>query len=115
MSKLTKDEKAWLKLAQQHPYVSLSKASQEYYDSLMAKLRIPEAVEKASIPKTKTIVAPTQEPQKKAPEGDTKMIFFVLGFVIIGMAARWIWLDWQKPIQKSAPETVVNKTKSHGK
>lgn len=114
MSKLTKDEKAWLKLAQQHPYVSLSKASQEYYDSLMQKDRIPEAVEKASIPQTKTIVAPTEVPQKAATN-DGKMWAIMLGLIIVGFAGRMLWRDWQKPISKTATENVAKTDKKHGK
>lgn len=110
--KLSPQDEIWLKQAQQYPYASLSKESQIYYDDLMQKKRIPEAIEKGSTHRSKKLKAPTKQPQKKAAKGEAKMLVFMIGFVIIGFAARMLWLDWKKPISKTATEKVAsNKSK----
>lgn len=94
---LSKKEQNWLDIAKRCDYNTLPDISKDYYNYLMQKIRIPKAVEKQSIPAQKKLVAPisVQQVQPGPNSAELKMMVFIIGLVIIGLAAHMIWTDWQ--------------------
>lgn len=105
---LNEEERNWLAYLQALPSGSMTPEYEKYYAYLCKKIRTPPPMAKAAKTKTKP-----QAAQKVANNGaksktsDWQVGVVIVGFVIIFLAAREMYLELKKPLPVEKTQKVT--------